>query len=285
MIDRIETQQEDQQYTERKHYKAIGTVTAIPATNRTYNAWVSLNRSLPVQEPRIAPVVPAPVEKCGYHVTHDEGKPTERHEWLLKEHFDSSYQLAEMQGNSDAHQQSNPNTKEGEAGTQELLKAYDCYMKAQSSIPGDTNSPLTFDEFIEIAFIDDWVSGDTQESNHYNREGVDERFKEKDLHVYKGQRIDYESPEYKEYLLNYLRDPSNPGKPMSPELFNAGKHLMDNATGKSDRDNVTSDLKKDLEAQFDKLKNNDLSNKHELKLELDRTKAMVELANAINSIK
>lgn len=192
MIDRIETQQQDhQQYTERKQYKAIGIVSAIPATNRTYLEWVELDKSLPRQEPRTyLQVQSTDVEKCGYHVIHDEGKPTERHEWLLKEHFDNAYRPAENHGNSDDYQQSKPTDDE-------LLNAYSRYMKAHDAIPGDTTSPLTYDEFMDIANIEDWLDG-SKDGEPYNRKELDEKFKEKDLRVYTPEYVN--SPEYVEYL-------------------------------------------------------------------------------------
>lgn len=357
MIDRIETQQQDhQQYTERKQYKAIGAVSAIPATNRTYLEWVELDKSLPRQEPRTyLQVQSTDVEKCGYHVIHDEGKPTERHEWLLKEHFDSAYCIVENHGNSDDEwckgvggdapidlsagfkiqsgaleipytktltvyvkpmtnieyrdwvfkqknlakanlstpvkcnqpslkwDSSNPKDgamvthnkgtkseycewlskddlnrtyrghenhgnsddhQQGNHTDDELLNAYSRYVKAHDAIPGDTTSPLTYDEFIDIANIEDWLAG-SKDGVHYNREGVNERFKEKDLSVYKP---------------------------------NTG-----NSAQASKCDAVTDDIRDSLKAQFNKIK--DTGDKTQLKQEIDRAQAMISLAQSITALK
>lgn len=307
MIDRIETQQEDQQYTEKKEYKAINSVFAFPSTNRTFIAWVNFIKSTPNQVSHIIMRTPlTPVEMCGYHVIHNEGKPTERHEWLLKEHFDNAYRPAENHGNSDDYQQGKPTDDE-------LLNAYSRYVshvERSIAVSGKSGLPMTYDEFVESKAARSWIF------KPYNRKELDEKFKEKDLSVYKRNTGDgatatkafdwaeweeykddlhHFSPEYKAYVKEQI---SIFGEIMSPDLFNAGAMLTEKLAGsQSDNmkcgvtgsvsaskcDAVTYDIKESLKAQFDKIKGT--GDKTQLKQEIDRAQAMISLAQAINSFK
>lgn len=168
MIDRIETQQQDhQQYTERKQYKAIGTVSAIPSTNRTYLEWVELDKSLPRQEPRTyLQAQSTDVEKCGYHVIHDEGKPTERHEWLLKEHFDSSYRLAENHGSGTQVNKSFDwaEWEEYKDDPHHFSPEYKAYVKEQISIFGELANLMSPDLFNAGAMLTEKLAGSQGEN-------------------------------------------------------------------------------------------------------------------------